>query len=104
MKRIGLTFIVIVTLGFLSACGNGETTAEEKKELTIGATSGPYSDMVTKGIKPVLEKKGYTVEVVEFSDYIQPNLALASGDLDANLFQHKVYMESFAEEHDLEPV
>jgi D-methionine transport system substrate-binding protein len=42
------------------------------------------------------------VKVVEFSDYIQPNLALSKGDLDANLFQHKVYMENFAKEHNLE--
>jgi D-methionine transport system substrate-binding protein len=57
--------------------------------------------MVNKAIKPLLEKKGYQVKVVEFSDYIQPNLALSKGDLDANLFQHKVYMENFAKEKNL---
>jgi D-methionine transport system substrate-binding protein len=57
--------------------------------------------MVNKAIKPTLEKKGYKVKVVEFSDYIQPNLALSKGDLDANLFQHKVYMENFAKEKNL---
>ena len=58
--------------------------------------------MVNKAIKPILEKKGYQVKVVEFSDYIQPNLALANGDLDANLFQHKIYMENFAKENNLD--
>ena len=53
------------------------------KEIKIGATSGPYSDMATKAIKPGLEEKGYKVEVVEFSDYIQPNKALDGGDIDA---------------------
>jgi D-methionine transport system substrate-binding protein len=58
--------------------------------------------MVTKAIKPILEDKGYTVKLTEFSDYIQPNKALANGDLDANLFQHKIYLENFAEQHKLE--
>ena len=43
------------------------------------------------------EKKGYKVTVTEFSDYIQPNKALNNGEIDANLFQHKIYMKKFAE-------
>lgn len=100
IKRFLLSFLLIA---LLAACGgNEEGASTEDKELKIGATSGPYSDMVTKAIKPLLEEKGYTVEVVEFSDYIQPNKALANGDLDANLFQHKIYLENFAEEHNLD--
>jgi D-methionine transport system substrate-binding protein len=96
-------FIALLFIALLTACSNKDTdTSTEKKDLTIGATSGPYSDMVKKAIKPILEKKGYTIEVVEFSDYIQPNKALANGDLDANLFQHKIYLESFSKEHKLE--
>ncbi len=82
--------------------GKDSTATEEKKDLKIGATSGPYADMVNKAIKPLLEKKGYTVEVVEFSDYVQPNIALGNGSIDANLFQHKIYMETFAKENNLE--
>ncbi|BFH16246.1 hypothetical protein J6TS7_45740 [Paenibacillus dendritiformis] len=70
--------------------------------MKFGATAGPYSDMLTKAIKPLLEKKGYTIEIVEFGDYVQPNLALSNGDLDANLFQHKIYMDNFAKENKLE--
>ncbi|WP_141433840.1 MetQ/NlpA family ABC transporter substrate-binding protein [Bacillus sp. 03113] len=106
MKKIALLLLIILSFGILAACGNnGEKASEGKKEdknVTIGATSGPYADMVNKAIKPILEKKGYKVKVVEFSDYIQPNLALSKGDLDANLFQHKIYMENFAKEHKLE--
>ena len=106
MKKLVYSIILLLTIGLLAACGsdsasNGDAK-EDKKEVTFGATSGPYSDMVSKAIKPLLEKKGYEVKVVEFSDYIQPNLALSKGDLDANLFQHKVYMENFAKEHNLE--
>src|SRR5690625_7132339 len=58
--------------------------------------------MVNKAIKPLLEEKGYTVENTEFRDYIQPNNALHNGDIEANLFQHKIYYESFAEENDMD--
>ncbi len=66
------------------------------KELVFGATAGPYADQIRIGIKPILEKKGYKVKVVEFNDYIQPNFALAEGSLHANAFQHVVYLEKFA--------
>lgn len=113
MKKLAFLFAAFALL-LLAACGSnqdeaapetsneGQEQAEEKKELIFGATAGPYSDMVTKAIKPGLEEKGYTVEVIEFSDYVQPNLALAEGDLDANLFQHTIYMENFAKEHELD--
>jgi D-methionine transport system substrate-binding protein len=106
MKKLFFSLLLLVSIGLLAACGSdsassGDGKAETKK-VTFGATSGPYSDMVSKAIKPLLEKKGYEVKVVEFSDYIQPNLALSKGDLDANLFQHKIYMDNFAKEHKLE--
>lgn len=104
MKKLLLTLVLLLSIGVMAACGNSteKSSSNEKKELKIGATAGPYSDMVSKAIKPLLEEKGYEIEVVEFSDYIQPNLALGNGDLDANLFQHKIYMENFSKEHDLE--
>lgn len=52
--------------------------------------------MVTDSIKPQLEAKGYCVKLVEFTDYVTPNIALADGSLDVNCFQHKPYLESFA--------
>jgi len=76
--------------------------APEKKELVFGATAGPYSDQIKLGIKPILEKKGYTVKIVEFNDYVQPNLALAQGALDANAFQHVIYLNKFQKEHNLD--
>lgn len=104
MKKIVTLFAALTIITFLSACGGGEENAdaEEKKTIRFGATSGPYSDMVTEAIAPLLEEKGYEVTNKEFTDYVQPNKALANGDLDANLFQHKIYLESFAEEHNLD--
>lgn len=105
MKK-GLTaFILLLVVGVLAACGSNESSesaGSESKDIKIGATSGPYSDMVTKAIKPGLEELGYSVEVVEFSDYIQPNKALDTGDIDANLFQHTIYLENFEKENKMD--
>src|SRR5690625_45410 len=113
MKKISTILLAAFIIALLAACGSGQEENESaddangnqdeaKDEITFGATTGPYSDMVTKAIKPLLEEKGYKVENIEFSDYIQPNNALDNGDIDANLFQHKIYYEAFAEENDMD--
>ena len=66
-----------------------------KKQLVIGGTAGSNIDQLQSGIVPLLQKKGYKVKLVEFNDYVQPNLALADGSLDANFFQHEVYFNQF---------
>lgn len=75
--------------------------AKDPKELVIGTSAGPYADQVKLGIKPILEKQGYKVKVVEFNDYIQPNFALAEGALDANAFQHIIYLTKFSTDNKL---
>jgi D-methionine transport system substrate-binding protein len=94
-QRRAFVAISLVALAATSAF------AQAKKELVIGATAGPYADQVKLGIAPILEKKGYRVKVVEFNDYIQPNFALAQGSLDANVFQHIVYLTKFSTENKL---
>lgn len=66
-----------------------------KSEIVIGTTVGDFGDMVKNSVKPQLEKQGYKVKLVEFSDYVRPNQALASGDIDLNVFQHKPYLDTF---------
>ena len=106
MKKLG--FILAASALALAACGSGEesgsggTAEEASKDIKLGATAGPYSDMLSKAIVPALEEKGYTVEMVEFSDYIQPNVALDGGDIDANLFQHTIYLENFEKENGMD--
>ncbi len=112
MKKWVTAFIFVLIIGVLGACGNQdsatpegtdkEAASEPSKEITLGATAGPYSDMLSKAIIPGLEAKGYTVKVIEFSDYIQPNKALDNGDIQANLFQHTIYMENFAKENKMD--
>ena len=77
-------------------------TSAEKQEIVIGTTVGDFGDMVKDQIQPALAKKGYTVKLIEFTDYVRPNLALAEGELDLNVFQHKPYLDDFKKEHKLD--
>ncbi|MCD4561016.1 MetQ/NlpA family ABC transporter substrate-binding protein [Lelliottia nimipressuralis] len=63
--------------------------------IVFGVAPGPYGDMVKQAIAPSLKEKGYKVVVREFSDYVQPNMALSNGSIDANLFQHSLYFNKF---------
>lgn len=68
--------------------------------LKVGATPVPHAEILNF-VKPTLAKQGITLQVVEFTDYVLPNLALADKDLDANFFQHIPYLESFAADRKL---
>lgn len=85
-----------------SAAAPSADNGAEKKEIVFGTTVGDFGDMVKEQIQPELEKKGYTVKLVEFTDYVRPNLALAEGELDINVFQHKPYLDDFKKEHNLD--
>ena len=104
MKKWLVAVLLVLVTAALAACGGSDSKDTDKettsKDIIIGATAGPYSEMLEKAIVPGLEEKGYTVTIKEFSDYIQPNNALDNGDIDANLFQHSVYLENFNKEND----
>lgn len=106
MKKGLFTVILLVLAVALAACGGNDNeskgNADNDKSVTLGGTAGPYSDMLKTAIQPALEEKGYEVEIYEFSDYIQPNVALDNGDIDANLFQHSIYLENFSKENDMD--
>ncbi|EKN64766.1 putative ABC solute binding periplasmic lipoprotein [Neobacillus bataviensis LMG 21833] len=106
MKKWFLAMVLVLVVGALAACGSSSESKDKasakSKDIKFGATAGPYSDMLKKAIVPGLEKKGYKVEVVEFSDYIQPDKALDNGDIQANLFQNSIYLESFAKQNNLD--
>lgn len=75
-----------------------ETTAGELKEIVVGASPAPHAEILNAA-KEVLASKGYDLKIVEFTDYVLPNNALDSGDLDANYFQHKPYLDTFNEQN-----
>lgn len=102
---MGIRYGIRGLVAMLLACGAVQLASAadpDKKEIRFGATAGPYADQIRYGIKPVLEGRGYKVTIVEFSDYVQPNLALADGAIDANAFQHAVYLKKFSSDRKLQ--
>lgn len=80
----------------LLVCGMQAAHANsDPHTIVFGVAPGPYGDMVKQAIAPSLKEKGYKVVVREFSDYVQPNMALSNGSIDANLFQHSLYFNKF---------
>lgn len=112
MKKLWSKAVTVSALTLslvLAGCGQDKeaavpTTPAEKKEITIGTTPGMFADMVRDSVRPQMEKKGYTLKLIEFTDYVRPNHALAEGDLDINVFQHKPYLDLFKEQHKLDLV
>ncbi len=92
----------LATTIMFTACGGGgeQKDGATKAETTIkiGATPVPHSEMLEE-IKPSLKEKGITLEIIEFNDYVQPNIALNDKELDANFFQHEPYLNDFIKEH-----
>lgn len=115
LKKItALLVAATFTLSSLTACGSKkgvddntskadqkvQTATEAAKELetiTVAASATPHAEILEEA-KPLLEAKGYKLEVTVFDDYVQPNLVVESGEFDANYFQHIPYLESFNKE------
>lgn len=98
MKKSFFKFLVLSVFAFTALL----TSCKEEESLKVGVCAGPYGDMVLEAIKPELEKKGYKVQIVEFSDYVQPNNALAEKEIDVNVFQHSTYLKKFSADHGLD--
>ena len=86
------------------AASTSEAASEEATSdlagttLKVAASPTPHAEILN-AVKDILAEQGITLEVVEFSDYVQPNLVTESGEVDANYFQHGPYLESFNEEN-----
>lgn len=97
-KVLAVVLSAVLCLGVFTGCGSGKKSSEEDfKKILIGASPSPHADIL-KAAQKELKKEGYTLEIKEYSDYVQPNVALDSGDLDANYFQHKPYLDNFNDE------
>ncbi len=93
MKKLIALLISLLVISTLSAC-----TSSNVKVIKVGASPAPHAEILEL-IKPLLAEKGYTLEIVEFTDYVLPNTTLQEGDLDANYFQHVPYLEYFNEKN-----
>ena len=79
----------------IAGCGNNTNQAgQTPKEVKIGATAGPHAQ-VAEAVAKEAQKQGIDLKVVEFSDYVTPDKALADGDIQLNAYQHVPFMENF---------
>lgn len=85
MKALSRVFVGLLAAVSLNAFA-------EDKVLKVGVTAGPHAQIFEQ-VKKIAEKDGLKIQIVEFSDYVQPNAALAAGDLDVNSYQHQPYLD-----------
>lgn len=93
-KLITISFILLLTLSLIGCTAS----TNEDKTIRVGASPTPHSQILSV-IKDDLQALGYTLEIVEFTDYVLPNTALDVNDLDANYFQHRPYLNKFNAEN-----
>ncbi len=95
IKKIALLAIsVLIDLTLLiSGCGQ-----QAQREIKLGATAGPHAE-VAEAVAQEAAKQGLKVTVVEFSDFVTPDQALADGDIDLNSYQHEPFLKNFAAQH-----
>ena len=84
----------LLTLALSLALTAAVGVASANTKLVVGASATPHAEIL-EAAKPILAEKGIDLEIVVFDDYVQPNLQLEAGDLDANYFQHIPYLEDF---------
>ncbi|MDY5189242.1 MAG: MetQ/NlpA family ABC transporter substrate-binding protein [Succinivibrio sp.] len=105
LKSFLVPLVSVLALS-VSACGEDKASQDAQAQavphsIKVGVVPGPYREMLDLYLKPVVQKKGHDLEFVEFTDWVQPDSALASGDIDANVFQHKSYLNGIVENQGL---
>ena len=102
-KPLALVLCLIFVLALAAGCGGKTEPAKPAaapaadKPLKVGVTPGPHAQIM-EVVKKVAEKDGLKIQIVEFSDYVQPNVALNQGDIDINSFQHLPFLENMVKD------
>lgn len=108
-KTIIASVAALALTGFITGCGDDKKSAapapKDSKAVTlkVGVSPVPHAEILG-AVKDKLAKEGVNVEIIEFTDYVQPNLALNDKNLDANYFQHKPYLDEFVQSRNLKLV
>lgn len=106
-KFLSILTVLLLSLALIVGCGandapdndgNGDGDTADLIPISVGATPAPHGEIL-EIIKPLLLAEGYELKVVDFVDYVQPNLAVDGGDIDANYFQHQLYLDDFNAEN-----
>ena len=104
VKRFSiLAAVLVLALGILTACGGGSDSGSgdgdsADKTIKVAASPTPHAEILN-AISDELAAEGWTLEVIEFDDYVQPNVATTDGDVDANYFQHVPYLDEYNEQN-----
>ncbi|MDY3195992.1 MAG: MetQ/NlpA family ABC transporter substrate-binding protein [Paracholeplasma sp.] len=93
MKKFVLIVLTIVSITLLTGCQK-----EDPSVIKVGASPLPHAAILEQA-KPLLKEKGYTLEIIEFSDYVLPNVALTNNEIIANFFQHEPYLNRYNNEN-----
>ena len=97
MKKIFALLLALCLVLALAACGS-QPAPKENVKIRVAASPTPHAEILAVA-KEALAAEGYDLEIVEYDDYVQPNLVVDSGELDANYFQHSPYLNSFNAEN-----
>lgn len=84
----------LLLAGFASAFALNALAAEK---IVVGATPVPHAEIL-QFIQPDIKAAGFELEIKEFNDYVQPNMATENGEIDANFFQHTPHLEAYNKE------
>lgn len=95
LKKVSLGLAAVLSAVTLIGCGGN---GADDKVIKIGASPSPHAEILEQ-VKAEVETQGYTLEIIEFNDYVIPNTSVNQGELDANFFQHKPYLDNFNAEN-----
>jgi len=88
-----IPFLKTLAVAALSIAAFAQPALAQDKPIKVGVTGGPHAQ-IFEVVKQEAAKQGLNVQIIEFSDYVQPNVALAAGDLDMNSYQHQPYLDN----------
>ncbi|KYZ74822.1 metal ABC transporter substrate-binding protein [Anaerosporomusa subterranea] len=90
-----ITHFLLLTLAFLllSGCSSNATKPVEQTAIKVGVTAGPHAEIM-EVVKKIAEKDGLRIQIIEFSDYMTPNISLNQGEIDANSYQHQPWLDN----------
>lgn len=95
-RWLSASFAVVLVPFIIAGCGqNKVATGSDKTNITMGISPGPYSDLFIAAIEPVLQKKGYTINHVNFTGLLESDISINEGVVDFNVDQHTAYLNTF---------
>ncbi|EGO61885.1 MetQ/NlpA family ABC transporter substrate-binding protein [Acetonema longum] len=98
MKRqiVSLLVLLIALTGIITGCGGAKEekpVAAERKSIKVGVSAGPHAEIM-EVVKKIAARDGLDIQIVEFTDYMTPNIALSQGDIDVNSYQHQPWLDN----------